>query len=415
MGRVIAPGQGVVAHLPESFNASSSRGRRLTVALAGLAALGLGTLLLAEVVLRVGAAVSTPVADIMRAQDPAAIKIEPHGEAGYRQRPGMTFRYRNGTAAHSNGLGYRGPEVAREKPTGTIRVILLGGSSAHGWAVNDDQSIDAYMRAAFAARWPGHTVEVVNLAFDGYDSWQDFERLRTDGVPLSPDVVIMHSGINDVRNARFPDLRDRDPRTMLWLGELERQRRERVSGPSLASRAKHWSYVVRTAAHVRQQIRRQRDPTDLMHPGDVLQLTPNLQAVDYFERNVSHVVDLARQHGFALILSTPPSSLNSRYAPDARSRQSYWVNDARTTQALRDSLDQRFRRVADSAQRVGLRVRHVSLSLAPDLFLDDCHLAPEGNRAVADGLVNTALALLADSATAAGTTLPQHAARGARP
>lgn len=368
--------------------------RFLAAGLVLFAAFLLG-LMAAEVAVRAATAFSPRLATIMHMQDPMSVKIEPHGEDGYRPRPGVEFRYRNGAVAHENALGYRGPSVTPEKPAGTRRIIVLGGSTAHGWGVNDDQTIAAFLGKALTRRDSSRRYEVVSLAFDGYDSWQDYERFRTDGLPLRPDVVVMHSGINDVRNARFPALRDRDPRTMLWSGELARLRQEaRQGGPSPWSRAKHLSYTLRLAAHLRQEARRRSDPSDLMHPGDrVTTIQPNFQAVDYFERNARRVVALAAEHGIAVLLSTPPSALRIKYAPDARSAQSYWINDAQTTQALRDSLDHRFARIASEAPASGPGVAHVHFELSPADYLDDCHLTPEGNRAVAEAMADAILAL----------------------
>ena len=59
------------------------------------------------------------------------------------------------------------------------------------------------MRDLLRTEYPGIRFDVVNLALDGYDSYQLLERLKSDGLGLSPDLVIVNSGINDVRNARF--------------------------------------------------------------------------------------------------------------------------------------------------------------------------------------------------------------------
>ncbi len=367
--------------------------RFLAAGLVLVAALLIG-LVAAEMAVRTATAVSARLAAIMQMQDPMSVKIEPHGEDGYRPRPGVEFRYRNGAVAHENSLGYRGPAVPFEKPPGTLRIVLLGGSTAHGWGVNDDQTIAAYLSGVLAHRDSSRRYEVISLAFDGYDSWQDFERFRTDGIPLRPDVVVLHSGINDVRNARFPALRDRDPRTMLWSGELARLRREgQQGGPAPWTRAKHLSYTLRLAAHLRQEARRQANPDDLMHPADRVTIQPNLEAADYFERNVRRVVDLAGAHGIAVLLSTPPSALRIKYPPEARSAQSYWINDAQTTQSLRDSLDRRFARIAAEAPASGPGLAHVHFELAAEHYLDDCHLTPEGNRAVAGAMADAILAL----------------------
>ncbi len=368
--------------------------RRTLAAGLVLGAVSAIALVAAEVSVRIATAFSPRLAAIMRMQDPQAVKIEPHGEDGYRPRPGVEFQYRTGAVAHENARSYRGPLVAVEKPAGTTRIVLLGGSTAHGWGVNDDQTITAYLEAALTRRDTTRRYEVVSLAFDGYDTWQDYERLRTDGVPLKPDIVIMHSGINDVRNARFRGLRDRDPRTMLWTGELTRLRAEAArGGQAPMTRAKQWSFLWRLAAHLRQEARRRADPSDLMHPADRVTIEPNLEAADYFERNARRVVQLAAENNMTVFLSTPPSALRIKYAPDARSVQSYWINDAATTQALRDSLDQRFVRIAAGASGNGPIVRHMRYDLPASGYLDDCHLTPEGNKAVAEVMADSILAL----------------------
>jgi lysophospholipase L1-like esterase len=360
-----------------------------------LACIALACLALAEVLVRAWAMFNPRFAGIMQMQDPALVKIEPHGQLGYRPRPNAVFPYRNGTAARQNALAFRGPVVARVKAPGTRRVVILGGSSAHGWGVDNDDTIDARLRLLLAERLPGVRVEVINLAFDGYDSYQDYERLRSDGIPLQPDIVVVHSGINDVRNARFQHLIDRDPRTMLWSGELARLREEAVrGGPTLVARAKGHLYVLRLVAHVRQDLRRRRDPTDLMHPGDSAVFTPNLQAADYFERNLERVLGLRDTVSFTTILSVPPSSLHARYAPGDRSVQSYWVNDAATTQMLRDTLATRMARVAAARDRPKRRVLFVVPAVPAEGFQDDCHLTPEGNQAVAAALADSIVPLL---------------------
>lgn len=158
-------------------------------------------------------------------------------------------RYANGTRAIWNALGFRGPLVPQHKRPGAFRMILLGESTTHGYQVDDDQTIDVHMRALLRERYPGIRFEVVNLALDGYDSYQIYERLKSDGLALSPDLVIVNAGINDVRNARFPNLKIPDPRTVVWEGNLQLMREEaRRGGPSLSSRLTHYSYAARFVA-----------------------------------------------------------------------------------------------------------------------------------------------------------------------
>ena len=278
-------------------------------------------------------------------------------------------------------MGFRGPPVSPTKPPGTFRVILLGGSTAVGYGTDDDATIDAYLRRMLAASFPGICVEVVNLALGGYDSYQDYERMRVEGARLDPDLVIIHSGINDVRNARYADLSDPpDPRTLLWQGPLQELRGPGGYSPNAWAVIKHYSYVARLPGFMRSLWGTRRDLATIRatdaYPA----------AVDYFATNLERTIDLAVTGGAAVILSTPPSALSFRNQPTDPVEKSYWIRDAVTTEDYRSRLEARMRKIARHEQETGRLVIHVSHRLRPEDFLDDAHLLGSGNEAVARGL-----------------------------
>ena len=359
--------------------------RRRAFLTAGLAIFGLLVgIVAAEVFTRVYAWWDESFGRVVRQADPFGISIEPHGQLGYRQRPNRLFHYSNGTYATSNALGYRGPVVPVTKPQGTVRIILLGGSTTHGWGVQDGQTIDAYMRTLLAESHPGLVVEVVNLAFDGYDSHQLVERLRTDGLRLTPDLIIVNAGINDVRNARFGNLRDADPRTLIWEDVLRWMREQEIrGGPSLWTRIKHYSQVARLPGLGWQSLMSKRGGTK---QGEI---SPNPEAAALFERNLERIVALASTDRIPVLFSTPPSSLLTKYKPDAPPERDYWIVNAATTQRVRDELARRMQIVADRARSRGYAISYVAHDLAPQLFLDDCHLTADGNRRLAFDLVQS--------------------------
>ncbi len=354
--------------------APTRRGATLLLALlSGLFALGLVEGALRVLVARVGG----PLGRQLAAWDPYAVKVQPHGRFAYRQRPGTVFPYPNGTRANVNARGWRGPVVATPKPAGTVRIVLLGESTTHGWGVNDDETVDAYLRADLAARLPGRTVEVVNLAFDGYDAYQIWQRLRSDGVALAPDALVLNAGVNDVRNARFAGLSDPDPRTLLWDGEMRRLRDEAArGGPTIGTRAKHYLFLARLPGALRNLRVMSRSG-----PRAAEQAYPD--AADQFSLNVGRIADEAARLGVPLLLSTPPSVITRPDAPRDMAPRSYWIVDPATTQAYRDTLAGRLLRIARERNRADLPVVYVAHDLTGDLFLDDCHLTPDGNRRLA--------------------------------
>jgi len=303
---------------------------------------------LAEVSVRLYAGLNPTFGQRLRGLDVLTAKVEPHGDFGYRMKPLETIRYKNGTEANTNAMGFRGPLVTVPKPQGTYRIILLGGSTTHGWQVNDDETIDAYMRELFAVEYPTLAIEVVNLAFDGYDAYQLYERLRSDGLRLDPDVVAVNSGINDVRNAHYPDLADPDPRTILYLGLLSVQRDiARRGHPTLWLWLKHFSYSARLPALIRASIEERRAPAGRRALAERRTVAPNPEAADRFEQNLWRIVDLLKSRKVLILFSTPPSSLAVEYLPSDTSGISYWLDDAMTTQLYRDTLAARARSVAE--------------------------------------------------------------------
>ncbi len=312
--------------------------------------------------------------------DPFAVLIEPHGELGYRQKPNSTYHYEKGRAATSNAMGFRGPTVARERLPGTYRIALLGGSTTHGWGVRDDETIDASMRELLHERYPDRAFDVVNLAFDGYDAYQVFERLDTEWYWLNADAVIVNSGVNDVRNARFRDLKYPDPRTVLWQPAITRLAKEHQRGsPTLWTQMKHYSYLARVPGIIRA---RATNRPSAPSAGDQAETRPNFQAIGHFERSLWRIADLLGP-GPAVVFSTPPSSLRSKYRETDVSTRSYWLRDAETTQLARDSLGARMRSVVERLRSQGRAATYLRPTLPANMFLDDAHLTASGNREMA--------------------------------
>jgi lysophospholipase L1-like esterase len=119
-------------------------------------------------------------------------------------RPGAVIRVA-GHEARFNSLGLRGREVTLPKPDGLYRVVCEGGSTTFDLlAVNDS--------LAWPAQLEGHLgpgTDVVNAGFPGWTSVQSLIALELRDVDLSPDLVVVYSGINDLQPAgHVPFARD---------------------------------------------------------------------------------------------------------------------------------------------------------------------------------------------------------------
>jgi lysophospholipase L1-like esterase len=336
-----------------------------------LVALGIGVGLgAAEVCLRLWSHTETPLAWKLREWDPDSSALELLGTSCYRARPGSAIHYPNGTVAHVNGAGYRGPEVAVPKPPGTYRIVVLGGSVTHGFSVGDDQTIDAHLRRALAEAASGRRVEAVNLGLDGLDAVCDLERLRLEGLRLEPDAVAIHTGVNDVPALRFDRLAVNDPeRGFRAQRRLAEEARVRERG--VWRWLKHRLFVARVpgvAWHFAAA-------KPLAGP-----LEPSAAALDAFEATLRALTETVSATT-TVMLSTPPSAL---LRPGLRPVAcGLLVVDAATTQRYRDRLDARLQRLAGEFAASGRSVIYVPHTLPDDVFVDDCHLTGAGNRLVA--------------------------------
>ncbi len=107
------------------------------------------------------------------------------------------YQSRDGKNRH-NALGYRGKEIARAKPAGTYRILLLGGSTAYDTSIADWRKTWAEQLERILCDERGQRVEVVNCGCGGWTSWESLLDLELRGLELDPDLVVVYFGVNDV-------------------------------------------------------------------------------------------------------------------------------------------------------------------------------------------------------------------------
>src|SRR5689334_2978954 len=86
-----------------------------------------------------------------------------------------TPNYVDTRGVYHNAQGFRRREdVPREKPNGTYRIFLMGGSAAYGtgslaafgkdkWPIlRNDETIDYFLEAFLKEKLPGRSIEVIN-------------------------------------------------------------------------------------------------------------------------------------------------------------------------------------------------------------------------------------------------------------
>ncbi len=101
---------------------------------------------------------------------------------GWGLRPNTAGYYRREGAAYVeiNSGGFRGPEFAKPKPPGTVRIAVLGDSYTEAIQVPYEDTF-ASVAARQLAQCPllkGRRVEALNFGVDGYGTTQELVTLR---------------------------------------------------------------------------------------------------------------------------------------------------------------------------------------------------------------------------------------------
>jgi hypothetical protein len=138
-----------------------------------------------------------------------------------------------------NSLGLRGAERSREKPAGTLRVLMLGDSFTMGKGVEDDQTFSVLVERALGPRLAacgGPGLEVLNGGVDSYAPILSLIELRRDLVPLAPDIVVLNLDVSDlVQEGAYRKIARYTPEgELIGVPQLE------PGKASLTDRARNW-------------------------------------------------------------------------------------------------------------------------------------------------------------------------------
>jgi len=121
-----------------------------------------------------------------------------------------TPNYVDTRGVRHNAQGFRRSEdVPREKPPGTYRVFLMGGSTAYGlgglwphvqedYAVLDNsETIDAYLESILQVALPNLRVEVINAAITSTWTHHSLIYINQTILGYDPDMILFLDGFND--------------------------------------------------------------------------------------------------------------------------------------------------------------------------------------------------------------------------
>lgn len=107
--------------------------------------------------------------------------------------------------------GVRGGGVGTDRVAGASRVVFIGDSMTYGHAASDEEAFVGILHRR------DNGIETVNLGVGGYNTGQQYLRLKHQGFDYSPDLVVMDVFWNDLY---WENLESPGPRFEVRDGEL---------------------------------------------------------------------------------------------------------------------------------------------------------------------------------------------------
>lgn len=124
------------------------------------------------------------------------------GQPIYRRNPDPYLRYElipkikfGQVAINSDGL--RGPEYPVKKPENVFRILMLGDSETLAVNLSQQDTLSQQLEDLLNSNSPSARYEVLNFGVEGYNTLQELEQLKANGLKYAPDLVILNYVLND--------------------------------------------------------------------------------------------------------------------------------------------------------------------------------------------------------------------------
>lgn len=287
-----------------------------------------------------------------------------------------------------NFRGYRGPTVGQKQP-GEKRIVVMGGSNAWGFGLKAGQDFPGQLQQRFAERSQtlgGPPIQTLNLAYNSEGAYA-FKYTLQDYDYLNYDVVLIYSGYDDLWHRNYFVSRHRST-VFLWTGYLPLL-------PSLTmDKLGYWGnrltkgYKPDVPTPPSASSRKTDEQTSGSSPKQMGSLTDSAQSNagptdgtcpaewQFYCQQIYETTELALRRGKRVLVVTEP------YFSDKHVQQQ---------RALQGMLNKRFEGQAN--------LRYLNLGRAVDLgdrslSWDGMHLTVEGNRRIADALIQPVLELM---------------------
>ncbi len=317
-----------------------------------------------------------------------------------------------------NAEGFRRQtDTPAAKPPDTLRVFLMGASTAYGLQslsrfgsekypfIRNDETIDHYLELALADAIPDKRVEVINAAITSFYSHHHLIYLNQTVLKYAPDVVIFLDGFNDYYHDEpgYDQFRDfaYSERVSVFMGE-----------PTFGAWARYTGWWLFRKSHFFNAAGRALRNLQLMQSGDgrnrqIVDVEPALARmaenadrnwVEMVERNGLILGHEGVEAIFALqpeIAFDPSKKLSPLEEKIFDEIANLWPeNYVEFKRRARPIVMEKLTRASASVGSGSIDLTDIYADESGDVYTDYCHLTPRGNEVLALALKPAVLAAL---------------------
>ena len=283
-----------------------------------------------------------------------------------RMRPGTRFG-----CVQANAQGYRGPEIALEKPPGAIRFAFLGDSLTFGsWSGGNDTTWPHHVLETLRAASGGASYDYINAALPGNGIGELTIQFKESICKFRPDVVALAP-------AASGSVADRARARIGYSGvHYVPSRFARASGS--------FAWIEKNAVIAMRQIRALSDRGKLkLEPHELRELSRE------FEARLRELVTMCQKSGALVVLLTRESKIQRSLSRPAQ----IWASGSRlfyqpymSISGLLDAKDEFNRVYRAVAAATGALLVDLVGTLPPTraYFEDSSHCTPAANRMIGE-------------------------------
>lgn len=282
----------------------------------------------------------------------------------------------------TNNVGFRGDSLIIPKPSNEVRIFIIGGSTAQCLYIDDSKSLNKVLQDELQKSYPALKVKVYAAAKSGDASDEHLAMLTHRIVHLQPDLVILFSGINDLRKTiqrydylHLTPVKNFFPRN-IFLAATNFQV------------GRHLYYLFKRPG---DEETREAVPfhTNYRQLFNIQQAVPVSDSVPYinadaYAENLASIAGVCRANGVKIIFVPNQSTWNSMV--DKAIGRQHWLLTCGGIRyredylaAALDSFNQKMHELGDK-QHVKVFDLPSALPKSSEYFYDDCHFNVYGAR-----------------------------------